>query len=162
MTFNIKWNSKRNVSTLQEGVSYFFCSEGCARVFSQVQLSEKRGELSPSQGYCQVSELMLMQLGSPEYPALVQAALSTTFGVTWKSYNNLSGECPLVTTASLVCSLSQVLFHSTEHRISLQGGKSHWPKIASFLVSLRRIWQKGYSTHLLEFLVLDQKNSISE
>lgn len=109
---------------MQEGVSYF-CSKGCAHVFSQLRLSEEMGELSPPQGGCQASELVLSQLGSPEYIGLVQAALGTIFGVTWSSYNRLTEERPLATTASLVCSISLVLFHNTEHRISLQGGKSH-------------------------------------
>lgn len=38
------------------------------------------GELSPSQGYCQTSEVMLMQLGSPEYLGLVQAQFLVSLG----------------------------------------------------------------------------------
>lgn len=86
----------------------------------------------------------------------------TVFGVTWRSYNHFTEKYPLVTTASQVWSISPMLFCNTGHRILLQGGKSPWPKLVSFLVLLRRVWQKNCSTHLLEFLVLVQRNGISE
>lgn len=99
-------------------------------------------------GWAQPSPRLLSALwtdadaaGLPWIPGTSAGSSGHNFGVTWRSYNHFTGECPLATIASLVCSISLVLFHNTEHRISLQGGKSHWPRLLSLLVLLREVWQ---------------------
>lgn len=52
---------------------------------------------------------MLMQLPSGMYPALVQAPLSTSPGVTGRSYDGFTGEYPLLTLLHLTAAIHRCL-----------------------------------------------------